>query len=391
MISDGSSMLEVGSSLTPSQISALITIERTGAALSMLAILLTLVSFGLFSKLRTMPNHFLALASLANAGASVASMMGYDGVDKGQDSSLCQAQAFIFEWFMQSDPWWSCAMAVNVLLVFFFNVNPVKIHKRLWIYCLVCFGGPLIPAVILICLQGDSRGAVYGDATLWCWIGPQWSLVRLYAYYIPIWLCLFTSLVIYVLVGCHVFRSRNQLRQVAGQMGSVPNSRSRVVLGSRDSAEERLTGNPDGCGTIMTELQVTSGPSPRKCPTPIPLSDEHGSSSRLPWVDCHVAMSKGIDGFQHFEVVCQSSTQGARRKSLLDRLHLGAVYKSITQAWISASLKLKCFDAVKRAYLRTSVIFGLAVIITWVPSSFNRLYSLQNDGRISFGYSVASG
>ncbi|PHH60880.1 hypothetical protein CDD81_1085 [Ophiocordyceps australis] len=348
MISDGSSMLEVGSSLTPSEISALITIERTGAGLSMVAILLTLLSFGLFSKLRTMPNHFLALASLANAGASVASMMGYDGVDKGQDSSLCQAQAFIFEWFMQSDPWWSCAMAVNVLLVFFFNVNPVKIHRRLWIYCLVCFGGPFIPAVVLISLQGDSRGAVYGDATLWCWIGPQWSLVRLYAYYIPIWLCLFTSLVIYVLVGCHVFRSRNQLRQVAGQMGSVPNSRSRVVLGSRDSAEERLTRDPDGCGTIMTELQ-------------------------------------------HFEAVCRSSSQGRRGKSLLDRLHVGIVYQKIAQVWNSASLKLKCFDTVKRAYLRTSVIFGLAVIITWVPSSLNRLYSLQNDGRISFAYSVASG
>lgn len=85
-------------SLTKDQINVLITIERTGAGLSMVAIVLTVLSYLVFKKMRTTPNLFLLFASIANAGASVASMMGYDGLDKGQESTLCQAQAFIFEW-----------------------------------------------------------------------------------------------------------------------------------------------------------------------------------------------------------------------------------------------------------------------------------------------------
>lgn len=43
------------------------------------------------------------------------------------------------------------------------------------------------------------------------------------------------------------------------------------------------------------------------------------------------------------------------------------------------------------AYLRTSFIFAFAVLITWIPSSVNRLYSLANGGRVSFALSVANG
>jgi hypothetical protein len=87
-----------GSELSPREIEVLITIERTGAGLSMVAIALTLLSFVLFKKLRTTPNIFIILASIANAGASIASMIGYDGLDKGERSTLCQGQGFIFEW-----------------------------------------------------------------------------------------------------------------------------------------------------------------------------------------------------------------------------------------------------------------------------------------------------
>lgn len=57
----------------------------------------------------------------------------------------------------------------------------------------------------------------------------------------------------------------------------------------------------------------------------------------------------------------------------------------------NASLKLKRLDPVKMAYLRTSFIFGFAILITWIPSSVNRLYSLTYHGRVNFQLSVASG
>lgn len=67
---------------------------------------------------------------------------------------------------MQSDPWWSCAMAVNVFLVFFLNANPESFKKYVWAYCLVCFGGPMSTAVVLIAIRDDVRGPLFGNAAV---------------------------------------------------------------------------------------------------------------------------------------------------------------------------------------------------------------------------------
>lgn len=67
---------------------------------------------------------------------------------------------------MQADPWWSFAMAVNVYLVFFHNIRPSVFRQYAWVYCLICFGGPLITAVALVSIQGDPRGPVFGDAVV---------------------------------------------------------------------------------------------------------------------------------------------------------------------------------------------------------------------------------
>lgn len=89
-----------GGALSPEEVHALVTIERTGGSLSMVAIVMIIASYIFFKKLRTTPNLFLVLAAIANAGASVASVMGYDGLIQGKNSTLCQAQAFIFQWFV---------------------------------------------------------------------------------------------------------------------------------------------------------------------------------------------------------------------------------------------------------------------------------------------------
>ncbi|KPM45392.1 hypothetical protein AK830_g1221 [Neonectria ditissima] len=378
--------------LSPRQVDILITIERTGAGCSMTAIALTVLSYWRFKKLRTTPNLFLLFASLANAGASTASMMGYDGLEKGEDSALCQAQAFIFEWFMQSDPWWSLAMAVNVFLVFFFNASPRTFRKYAWVYCVVCFGGPMIPAVVLISIRVPNRGLIFGDAALWCWIGTDWSLVRLYSYYIPIWFCILSSIFIYIAVGYHVFHHRNQLRNLAGEHWDKGNGSSlEPNSGSANmcSSEEHLTQRPDFYGTAVTEVQITSDYSrPRDYPGhTIPPTIHLGSSPNRARSWAMPLEGGDLEGNigqkpQRFETVCTSDRIPHPQLTVITRLR---AVKS------NASLKLKRLDPIKMAYLRTSFIFGFAVLITWIPSSINRLYSLTHDNHISFSLSVASG
>ena len=140
-------------------------VERSGASLSLVGVSLIFVAYALSKRLRTVPNTFILFASIANVGASVACLVGYDGIMAGDPSALCQMQAFLLEMFMQSDPWWSLAMAVNVFLVFFFAANPNSFRNYLWLYSLVCFGLPAVPAFVMLFYAPNGK-KIYGNATV---------------------------------------------------------------------------------------------------------------------------------------------------------------------------------------------------------------------------------
>lgn len=67
---------------------------------------------------------------------------------------------------MQSDPWWSLAMAINVLLVFYFRATPDSFARWWWVYCLICYGGPFVIAISLLLAKTGNNIPVYGEATV---------------------------------------------------------------------------------------------------------------------------------------------------------------------------------------------------------------------------------
>ena len=83
--------------LQPDQARIISAVERTGASLSMVGVILIIVTFALFKRLRTVPNTFILFASIANIGASIASLIGLAGIEAGETSPLCQTQAFLLE------------------------------------------------------------------------------------------------------------------------------------------------------------------------------------------------------------------------------------------------------------------------------------------------------
>jgi hypothetical protein len=61
-----------------------------------------------------------------------------------------------------------------------------------------------------------------------------------------------------------------------------------------------------------------------------------------------------------------------------------------SRAWRRFRSKLHHMDPVKLAYLRTSFVFAISVLVTWTPSSINRVYTLRNPTQVSFALNVAS-
>ncbi|KAI8962743.1 hypothetical protein F5Y11DRAFT_347256 [Daldinia sp. FL1419] len=378
---DGAGRTIPPTEFTSNHIETIVIFERVGAALSVTGVLLIFVAYAIFKKLRTVPNTFILFASFANLGASIACLIGYSGVLAGSTSRLCQAQAFMFELFMQSDPWWSFAMAVNVYMVFFFSANPKSFLRYWWAYFLVCYGVPFIPALWLLVVRGSDGQIVYGDATIWCWIDKDWSNLRIYTYYLPIWVCIILSTVIYAAVGYHVFKQRNQLRNL-----SLTNP-AHDPPAPRDSGEKTLFTNAAVMGSINREVvQMTTVNS-----TVTYSIDGPSSTAVAPtnWFDGPLDDKNNMDGpstlisSQHpyHTTITRITADPPPEESLWARI------RGNFQRWCN---RFNHMDPIKLAYLRTSFVFAISVFVTWTPSSINRVHDLIYAESASFALNLGS-
>ncbi|KIE02288.1 G-protein coupled receptor, partial [Metarhizium majus ARSEF 297] len=347
--------------LTQGEIETITTLERIGGAISLVAVCFIFVAYALVRRTRNVQNTFIVFASISNVGASIACIIALDGLVLGEGTSLCQTQAFLFEMFMQSDPWWSLAMAINVVLVFYFRTSPDSFRRWWWLYCLICYGGPFIIALSLLLIRASPKGLVYGDAVV-----RSTTPIR---FVLP---TAITSggLTRYALVGYHVFRSRNRLRSF-----SVSKSRE---AGHSDHVSAADHSQSDGFyGTVTTEVLVTHTSASNL----VHPKNAHTARHREPASFTGATLRSSADA----AAFTSSVSAPPRRQNLrmLNPIH-GTV-----SACKSVASKFSVEDPIKRAYLRTSLLFGLSVLVTWIPSSMNRIHSWI-EGDSPYTYQVAS-
>ncbi|KAK3318095.1 hypothetical protein B0H66DRAFT_602697 [Apodospora peruviana] len=357
------------------QVRTLVILERVGGSLSLVSVILVFIAYGLFDRVRTLPNTFIVFASVANVGASIASLIAYDGVWFGQESSLCQAQGFLFQMMVQSDPWWSLAMAINVLLVFFKGASPHAIKQWGWLYCLICYGGPFVIAVICLLLKKDGKTVVYGSAGIWCWISDDWNTLRIYSYYMLIWICILTSLLIYAGIGIYVFKARNKLRQLSGSGGHhVRGTFEHPALHSshnRDSAVSTTEWplSPDSGGVLFGSTNHKDKTKSQSTPgTPLDESAvTRPENLHSPMISTDLSRCL-LSPRPQKEMAAPFRPQHPPRSTALGKRTSTPVRRVFGRFIVE--------DPVKRAYLRTAVLFALSVFVTWIPSSINRIRGL---------------
>lgn len=83
--------------MSPGQMLTIVSLERTGGCISLVAVMLIFVAYWLCPEVRNVQNTFIVFASVSNVGASIASVIAMDGLMLGRQSGLCQAQSFMFE------------------------------------------------------------------------------------------------------------------------------------------------------------------------------------------------------------------------------------------------------------------------------------------------------
>ncbi|KAH6958383.1 hypothetical protein DER45DRAFT_643760 [Fusarium avenaceum] len=356
--------------LTESQRHTLVLFERIGGSISLAAVLMIFVAYALVPRVRNVQNTFIVFASVANIGACCASIIAMDGLELGVASPLCQAQSFMFHMFMQSDPWWSLAMAFNVFLVFFFRAKPDSFRRWWWVYCLICYGGPFAIAIALLLVRNPNRGLVFGQATIWCWVNRDWENIRIYTYYMLIWVCIAGSILFYFMVGWHVFRTRNRLKSLTASKTREPAPIEQPQSQTSQQRQVDFLSVPQDCfyGTIVTEVQVVhSTPSANHLPTePRPAYIARSSSPQISFDEAPSVM-QGSNSHYFSTSISPGITRPEQSS--------GSPLRRITSATSRTVNKFVIDDPIKRAYLRTSFLFALSVLVTWIPSSLNRIHS----------------
>jgi hypothetical protein len=162
---------------------------------------------------------------------------------------------------------------------------------------------------------------------LWCWYDTNYLLERLYAYYIPIWVVVFFSIVIYVLVGIKIHRNKVLLRSF--QQSLTPNTCSRTFSHhvTYESARDTNT------NLYNASVTISAGSNPRRC----------------------AVLHSMLSTFRH---IFQDNGQ------------------------MSPS------DRTTMAYSRVAFLFFASNVSIWVPASINRVYSVYHPATPSFALNV---
>ncbi|GAW16830.1 hypothetical protein EKO27_g7074 [Xylaria grammica] len=324
---------------------AITIIERIGSVFSLLGCIFIIVTYLSSSAFRKPINRLVFYASFGNMAVNVGTLIAREYVDY-ENSPGCQIQGFLIQQFLPSDALWAFAMAFNVYLTFYFKFDAEKLKRMDKWYLLICYGVPFPPALSFIFVSTKSKGRIYGDAILWCWVGTSWDILRVATFYGPIWVVILATFFIYIRAGREIYKKRRQLRKADSsshgqdyEMSKLdeisPTKTTEISVTSESAAQNKHKAEVDLLRDIEAKADSAAGP----------YSITISSVRAPPAVPSHIGPSTNL-------------SQGKTRR------------KKTNEAGKAAWAFTKC-----------AILFFTALVVTWIPSSTNRVYSLVHGGQ----------
>ncbi|OJJ33072.1 hypothetical protein ASPWEDRAFT_43129 [Aspergillus wentii DTO 134E9] len=342
-------------SLTEQQLFAISATERVCSAVSLIGTGIIVVTFIASSSFRKPINRLVFYASWGNTMANIATLISQSGIHLGTSSFLCQFQAFLIQWFMPADALWTFAMACNVYLTFFHKYNSEQLRRLEWKYVVCCYGLPFIPAFVYFFIETRERGRIYGSAILWCWVALSWDYLRIALFYGPVWFIIFLTFAIYVRAGRVIYQKRRQLRDIGG-LDSSFDAETALEMSFFKTTEIQVTSEAAVCSARQGESAYRASPTSSKSPyDPYSITIEAGGS-----YEKNDGVSNGPTKKEQPDLPSQRRIRASEANSA---------------AW---------------AYTKYAMLFFIALLVTWVPSTVNRVYALARPDAFIFSLNYAS-
>ncbi|KAG9241593.1 putative cAMP receptor-like protein [Calycina marina] len=357
------------SDLTEQHLLIFSILERTCSAFSLLGCAYVAASFLYVKSFREKPiNRLIFYASIGNVFTNVATIIARGAVNKPL-GGMCQFQAFLIQMFMSADAYWTLAMACNVYLTFFFKFDMDKIRRIEPYYFLFCYGIPFIPAFVYLFIKTSVKGHMYGNATLWCWVGGNWDVFRVATFYGPIWVVISLTCMVYLRAGREIYRKRAALRKF--DVVSID-----PVLLLADPFTSMKT----------TEVSVTSEAAL--------ASPDSLEPVKIPAPAYSVKVSAPGRSFEPIHSASQD-----RAEKGLHRTNTNATSgpyppympKTNSRTQSIRHVAVRSADSALWSYAKVSGLFFLAMMLTWVPSTANRTWSVVHNGDVNLplGYAAS--
>ena len=222
---------------------------------------------------------------------------------------------------------------------------------------------------------------MYGNATLWCWLSSQWDEVRIYTLYGPVWyvhtvmgksliltsnrVIILLTTTIYLRAGREIYIKRKQLREFNVPSSPEPLPPMGDPFQSAKTTEVVVTSEEIENPNESTEHRYTVTVS----------SSQPNVLDKIGFWDSEKATPQQCE--QRDSVVnspASAQAPGYDPASLFPPRRYAAM-ESNNAAW---------------SYTKVAVLFFVAMMVTWMPSSANRVYSVVHKGETSMALEFAS-
>ncbi|KAJ5619528.1 hypothetical protein N7510_003512 [Penicillium lagena] len=362
------------SSATQRQLDAISATERVCSTISLIGTFVILTTFIGSRGFRKPINRLVFYACWGNIMTNIATLISQDGIHAGVGSPLCQLQAFLIQWFMPADALWTFAMACNVYLTFFHKYNSEQLRRLEWKYAICCYGLPFIPAFVYFFRKIPCSGA---------------SLrLRYSVFYGPVWFVISLTFAIYLRAGTVIFQKRSQLRNI-GAMDSLdtdvqPEAPFKKLAGIHVISEIACSSPERRSMTASRAVPCRSFTSSDFSPYSVTI--EGGSSSNVSGAYI-VPYSHGISPIPDSLSTSKLPPSPLRTNSSTPKPVRSETTDSHSQR---RAVAMAAADTATCAYFKCAILFFIALLVTWVPSTINRVYALAYPEAFVFGLNYAS-
>ncbi|KAK4155980.1 hypothetical protein C8A00DRAFT_41452 [Chaetomidium leptoderma] len=405
---------------------SIIAIERACSALSLMGCVFVLLTFSISEAFRQRAiNRMVFYATFGNMLTNVATLMT-TSYTHSVDSFGCQLQAFLIQVFMQGDAYWALAMAINVYLTFYHKYDARMLRKMEIPYLFLCYGVPFIPGFTFLFVSNQQDGRPYGDAVLWCWLKSEWEVYRVATFYGPIWVAIIIATAIYIRAGREIYRKRQKMLNFSStgtgtaigtetfspihEFSPAFNFKTTEVTQTTEFIQApapvaKPGTTPPGPNasysvTVSTDAQAANHLNMR-----VSLEDPDNSDASTDTTALNTATSNTNNNNSNNNnnnnqpqpaptttTAVASVGRGSKRSRVMSTTQISiaptvtATITTAANANANAQSRRRNYYESHNAtwsYTKCAILFFSVLLITWLPSSGNRVYSMINTGDVS--------